>query len=72
MSDLDTSVDASMNDMYVTYADDYVDLHDHDENTDEDHDVNNDTVIMLSYSSVQYFEFTYCRRYVKSMPFKHI
>ena len=40
---VDTNDDASMDGIYVTYADDeHVDNHDYDDNTDDDHDNNND------------------------------
>ena len=40
---VDTSDDASMDEIYVTYVDDkHVDKHDYDDTTDDDHDKNND------------------------------
>ena len=40
---VDTSADASMDEIYVTYDDEHVDDHDYDGTTDDDHDNNNET-----------------------------
>ena len=43
---VDTSDDASMDEIYVTYVDDeHVDNHDYDDTTDDDHDNNNDIYV---------------------------
>ena len=43
---VDTSDDASMDEIYVTYVDDeHVDNHDYDDTTDDDHDKNNDIYV---------------------------
>ena len=42
MDVVDTSDDASMDGIYVTYGhDDHADNHDYDDNTDDEHDNNN-------------------------------
>ena len=43
---VDTSDDASMDEIYVTYVDDeHVDNHDYDDTTDDDHDNKNDIYV---------------------------